>query len=154
LRSKKTGNLVVGPKGGKLKAGSAVAMLQCGSGTAKISGCAGEGKNGQWELAPMFVIEEGKRAVNCAPYSHSMVKPKVAKTRQQAQELCAADSACVTYNWAEAQPAGEGAVADTVFLCTEVHEVHPGMKGWQLGVRIASVEKFSEERRELDRTEL
>jgi hypothetical protein len=56
-------------------------------------------KHAQWELLLMFNMEENKKAVNCAPYSHSHAAPILAETKQDAQRACAADIDCAVYNW-------------------------------------------------------
>ena len=46
--------------------------------------------------------------------------------------LCAADNKCSAYNWADGT-AEE--FPNQVFLCHKLHDVHPGVAGWELGIR-------------------
>merc|ERR1740117_829333 len=48
--------------------------------------------------------------------------------------LCAADIKCSAYNWAS-NAVADPQLADKVFLCHKLHDVHPGVDGWELGVR-------------------
>lgn len=48
--------------------------------------------------------------------------------------LCAADLKCSAYNWAN-NAVADPQDADKVFLCHKLHDVHPGVDGWELGVR-------------------
>jgi len=143
--SKKKNGLVIAPKGGALKAGTAVEFGNCGD--ADIKKCADK-QHFQWELNPMFVLEKGKQTVACAPYSHQHVKPAPCTSRVKAQQLCAKDNACSAYNWAGSSVT-DAAVKDKVYLCTDLHEVHSGVAGWELGVRAGRLEPFVEEKREL-----
>jgi len=99
----------------------------------------------QWELKPMFILEKGKQTVSCAPYSHSHKKPTPCDSRVKAQELCSKDNNCAAYNWASEKDTEE------VYLCTDLHEVHAGVAGWELGVRAGRLEPFVEEARKLSR---
>jgi len=93
----------------------------------------------------MFAIEKGKQAINCSPYSHSLEKPKSATTQQQAQRLCARDNTCSAYNWVDGT--ADGDVKDMVFLCKEIHDVHSGVQGWELGIRSGRAEDPYEAKR-------
>jgi hypothetical protein len=136
VRSKSVQNLVFHPKDGKFEEGVEVTFGTCGSDpdiAAELDQCP-DNRQDQWELLPMFAIEEGKHAIKCAPYSHTLATPDPATTRQEAQRLCAADIDCSAYNWAN------GAVADPqeankVYECHKLHDVHPGVDGWELGIR-------------------
>merc|ERR1711959_473815 len=93
----------------------------------------------QFELKPMFTLEKGKQTVSCAPYSHSHKKPSPCENRVSAQEMCAKDNNCAAYNWVSDGDKKE------VYLCTDLHEVHSGVAGWELGVRAGRLEPFVEE---------
>merc|ERR1712159_4162 len=97
----------------------------------------------QFELKPMFILEKGKQTVACAPYSHSHAKPTPCNSQVKAQELCAKDDKCSAYNWVDSTPIGvDGVSKDAVYLCTDLHEVHSGVSGWELGVRAGRLEPF------------
>ena len=93
----------------------------------------------------VFTIEEGKEAIKCAPYSNSLQEPASAETRQQAQRLCAADNSCSAYSWADntaeqinpmtGKKDGGKNFRNKVYLCSQLHDVHSGQLGWELGVR-------------------
>jgi len=141
IRSSASPNVIVSAS--KLAPNAAVKFLECGGGsdTAAISRCK-ENTQAQFELLPMFELQESKRAIACAPYSHSNLKPKEAQNRQEAQALCAANAKCEAYNWSEREPQGQGAQPFQVFLCEALHEVHPDTKGWELGIRVGLIERF------------
>jgi len=136
-------NIVFAPKDSDLTAGTPLSAIACGmpDSSALISACQSS-TMARWEMSPMFKMEESKRLINCAPYSHSTASPAHCTTREEAQKLCAADAECVAYNWAGEDPAGEGAVANQVFLCHDMHELHNDMTGWELGVKLSLIEKF------------
>jgi len=140
------GNLVISPKGNEFKEGVEVGFGKCGDDPnvpASLDSC--DYKEGQWELLPMFAIEDGKEAIKCAPYSNTLMEPSNAATRQEAQRLCAADNACSAYSWADStaekinpmtgKKDGGNSFKDKVYLCTQLHDVHSGQLGWELGVR-------------------
>merc|ERR1712194_490023 len=111
-------SLVMSPAQGKLSEGTALHTVKCASGgkESSIEECATQ-TYAQWDVPPMFTIETGKKAVNCAPYSHRNPdehKPIVADSRLVAQEACAKDRACKVYMWA-----GERAEEDAnkAWLC-------------------------------------
>jgi len=136
VRSKVAQNLVFSVKGGEFVEGAEIVFGTCGSDpdvAAEIEQCP-DNRQGQWELLPMFALEEGKEAIKCAPYSHTLATPDPAATRQEAQRLCAADLKCSAYNWAN-NAVADPQDADKVFLCHKLHDVHPGVDGWELGVR-------------------
>merc|ERR1711998_48690 len=124
-----------------LKAGAEVKLSACGPegnmpASLENDDCksADEGKYGRWELPPLFNLEEARRAIKCSPYSHSLIEPEQASSRQQAQRACAKDIKCSAYNWAKAD-AGED--RDTLYLCQKLHNVYTGAaeEGWELGIR-------------------
>ena len=43
----------------------------------------------------VFVLEDGKQTIACAPYSHDNVEPAPAANRETAQEVCAKVDASV-----------------------------------------------------------
>jgi hypothetical protein len=90
----------------------------------------------------VFILEDGKQTIACAPYSHDNVEPAPADNREAAQELCAKDNECCAYNWVDAN--AEGALKDKVYACTAMHEVHSGVQGWELGIRAGRLEPFVE----------
>jgi len=141
--NKKAPNLVLYPKGGVLEEGAEVVLEACGADgeTAAIAACSDK-PFAQWELLPMFVLEDGKQTIACAPYSHDNVEPAPAANRETAQEVCAKDNECCAYNWVDAN--AEGAVTDKVYACTAMHEVHSGVQGWELGIRAGRLEPFVE----------
>jgi len=139
-----------------LKEGSAVTMQECADikdpkekVDAEVSKCSklADKTLAQFELKPMFVIEKGKQSIACAPYSHSHAKPTPCNKQVVAQELCAKDNKCSAYNWVDATPMGgvDGVSKNAVYLCTDLHEVHSGVAGWELGVRAGRLEPFVEE---------
>jgi len=134
LRSRSIQNLVFAPKDGKFEIGSEVVLGTCGDNkdiAAELNVCP-DNKASQFELLPMFAIENGKHAIKCAPYSHTLATPEPATDRQEAQRLCAADIKCSAYNWADNSALED---KDKVFLCHKLHDVHPGVEGWELGIR-------------------
>jgi len=147
----KNENLVISASA--LKEGAAVTMQECADikkpkdrKPASIKKC-GKLKDktlSQFELKPMFILEKGKKTIACAPYSHSHAKPTPCTTQVKAQELCAKDNKCSAYNWADATPIGgvAGVSKDAVYLCTDLHEVHAGVSGWELGIRAGRLEPF------------
>lgn len=143
LRNKNQPELVMVPKAGALEEGAEVELQVCGSqgNTASIAECSGQ-TQAQWELLPMFVLEEGKQTVACAPYSHDNVEPGAANTRVEAQEVCAKDPDCAAYNWVGAD--AEQSQKNIVYACTGIHEVHSGVQGWELGIRAGRLEPFTE----------
>jgi hypothetical protein len=139
-------NIVLAPKGNEFKEGVELVFGKCGDDPnvpATLDTC--DFKEAQWELLPMFALEEGKEAIKCAPYSHTLQKASNAATRQEAQRLCAADIKCSAYSWADStgeqvnantgKKDGGNPFADKVFLCHQLHDVHSGQTGWELGVR-------------------
>jgi len=134
-------NLVLAPKGGALEEGVEIVLEACGSETADVSACADK-NTARWELLPMFILEEGKQTISCAPYSHANVEPSPANNRPAAQEACAANPECTAYNWAD--DTAEGNIKSKVYSCTAMHEVHSGVVGWELGVRAGTLEPFAE----------
>merc|ERR1712166_1723507 len=71
-------------KGGEFVEGAEIVFGTCGTDpdvAAEIEQCP-DNIQGQWELLPMFALEAGKEAINCAPYSHTMATPDFAGTRQ------------------------------------------------------------------------
>jgi len=140
-------NLVLAPKGGALEAGVDVVLDACGaeSDTAEIGACADK-SSARWELLPMFILEEGKQTISCAPYSHDNVEPAPAENRAAAQEACAADPECTAYNWVDGN--AEGQLKNKVYSCTAMHEVHSGVVGWELGVRAGTIEPFAKKEEE------
>jgi len=141
--NKNAPNLVLYPKGGVLEEGTEVTLEACGADgeTAATAACADK-PLARWELLPMFILEDGKQTVACAPYSHDNVEPAPADNRAAAQELCAKDTACTAYNWVDAN--AEGAIKDKSYSCTAMHEVHSGVQGWELGIRGGSLVPFVE----------
>merc|ERR1711966_35511 len=129
--------------GGELKAGTAMKASPCGptnpaQASLLVPECKAREEDpgqdfGRFELPPMFNVEEGRRAIKCSPYSHSLLQPETATNRQQAQRLCAKDIKCSAYNWGkiDAEP------ANTVYLCYKLHNVYAGAEeeAWELGVR-------------------
>jgi len=159
------GNLVIAPHNNEFKQGSKVQFGKCGDDPntpATLDVC--DFKDAQWELLPMFAIEEGKEAIKCAPYSHSMKEASPASTRQEAQRLCAADIACSSYSWADSSAEqinpitgkkdGGNAFANKVFLCEQLHHVHSGQVGWELGVRAGRAYASPYKQKELKQKEL
>merc|ERR1711934_70176 len=141
--NKNQDHLVMYPKGGVLEEGVEIVLEACGSegDTAAIGSCSDK-KVAQWELLPMFVIEDGKQTIACAPYSHDNVEPAPASDRAAAQEVCAKDNECSAYNWVDGT--ADGDLQNKGFACTAMHEVHSGVAGWELGVRAGRLEPFAE----------
>jgi len=157
LYSTKTnaGNIVVTLP--KLKKGTAATMGTCGSSGAKkadVKNCV-NARLSRFELKPMFLTEAGKMAIGCAPYTHSLQKPKAANTEALAMAACAKDGNCLAYNWASphavcpSTPPCQGKYKAHVWTCTALHEVHSGQVGWSLGVRAGKLEPFVEEERSM-----
>eukprot|EP00656_Telonema_subtile_P008564 TRINITY_DN13_c0_g1_i1.p2 TRINITY_DN13_c0_g1~~TRINITY_DN13_c0_g1_i1.p2 ORF type:complete len:129 (-),score=47.36 TRINITY_DN13_c0_g1_i1:214-600(-) len=97
----------------------------------------GDKSSAQWDVPPMFTIETGKKAQNCAPYSHmnpDEQKPIAANTRLAAQKACAADRACKVYMWADE---ATGDDADKAWLCQALDIVYSGKQGYELGFRVS-----------------
>jgi len=134
LRSRVIQNLVFSPQNASLAQGMPVVLGTCGDNAdtpADLNVCP-DNKQGQWELLPMFALEMNKQSITCAPYSHTLADPTPATSRQEAQRLCAADNKCSAYNWADGTAED---FANEVFLCHKLHDVHPGVVGWELGIR-------------------
>eukprot|EP00658_Telonema_sp_P-2_P013206 TRINITY_DN149_c0_g2_i3.p1 TRINITY_DN149_c0_g2~~TRINITY_DN149_c0_g2_i3.p1 ORF type:complete len:503 (-),score=133.67 TRINITY_DN149_c0_g2_i3:339-1847(-) len=147
MRDKEKPNLVFFPTDNALVEGKDIILQACGPSdeTATIEACAGQAL-ARWELLPMFVIEPGKETVSCAPYSHDNLEPEAATTREQAQAVCAKDNECTAYNWVSDANTAEGDTrTNLVYACTDMHEVHSGVTGWELGVRAGRLEPFAEE---------
>jgi hypothetical protein len=126
--------LVMAPKGGALSDGTELVLTRCtAEGTdAEIAECA-EKTFAQWDVPPMFTIETGKRAENCAPYSHSSEVPMPADNRVAVQKACAAKDSCNVYMWADAQT---GEDANKGWLCDRLNIVYGGKQGYELGFRV------------------
>eukprot|EP00656_Telonema_subtile_P008565 TRINITY_DN13_c0_g1_i2.p1 TRINITY_DN13_c0_g1~~TRINITY_DN13_c0_g1_i2.p1 ORF type:complete len:465 (-),score=158.76 TRINITY_DN13_c0_g1_i2:214-1608(-) len=138
LLPKAAPSLVLAPVGGSLAEGTALQMVDCAKqGTdAVIAECADK-SSAQWDVPPMFTIETGKKAQNCAPYSHmnpDEQKPIAANTRLAAQKACAADRACKVYMWADE---ATGDDADKAWLCQALDIVYSGKQGYELGFRVS-----------------
>jgi hypothetical protein len=104
----------------------------------------------QWELMPMFQIENNKKAINCSPYSHSNLEPTSCTDRQTAQALCAKDKQCMAYNWVDSSATGD--VKEKVWLCYALHDIHlktenDDLVGWELGTRSGFAEDLVEYRK-------
>merc|ERR1711865_663973 len=139
LRNKNQPHLLAYPKGGEFKEGVQIIVQMCGAeGDVALSEDCDDENGARFELLPMFVLEEAVQAISCAPYSHSAVSPANATTRAEAQQICAQDSLCNAYNWADATATGN--ITDKVYSCTAMHEVHTGVTGWELGVRAGRLE--------------
>jgi len=126
-------NLVLAPQGGKLSVGVPLVTTVCGDAdtTAAIDACA-DMTFAQWDVPPMFTIETGKRAVNCAPYSHSLTAPIPANARLEAQKACAAQVSCSVYMWSDDSVEDEPHKA---WLCERLDIVYSGKTGYELGFR-------------------
>lgn len=142
-------------KADALEVGSPVKLVQCGTDTpepADIANCASL-TDAQFELKPLFEIEDQKKVVTCAPYSHKNMAPQSGITdRQQIQRMCAAECTpdfyttpgaacvkndCMAYNWDKTNELG--------WLCSSLTEVHSNQPNWELGVRGGSLVPFVEE---------
>lgn len=99
---------------------------------AVIDECADK-TNAQWDVPPMFTIETGKKAVNCAPYSHSSEVPIPASNRLIVQKACAAKDSCSVYMWADEQTGEDGHKG---WLCDRLDIVYSGKQGYELGFRV------------------
>jgi len=130
-------NLVLAPQGGNLANGVPLVMTACGDEgtTATIDNCADK-TFAQWDVPPMFTIETGKKAVNCAPYSHSLEVPIASDTRLFAQKACAAKASCDVYMWSDASAAEDPSKA---WLCDRLDVVYSGKAGYELGFRVRGV---------------
>jgi hypothetical protein len=127
-------NLVLAPQGGNLAVGVPLVTTACGDAdtTAAIDACA-DMTFAQWDVPPMFTIETGKKAVNCAPYSHSMTAPIPADARLEAQKACAAQVSCSVYMWSDATVEEDPHKA---WLCERLDIVYSGKTGYELGFRV------------------
>jgi hypothetical protein len=141
---------------GKLEkeGGSPAKLAACGTNgnviPADIKNCV-DNKLSRFEANPMFLTENAKMAIGCAPYTHSNTKPLPAKTEKQAMAQCAKTASCLAYNWASSDavcpstPPCENKYKSHVWACDALHEVHSGQNGWSLGVRAGKLEPFVEE---------
>lgn len=130
-----------------------VKLGKCGEkgSTAASMGLCGNLAHAQWELAPMFQVEQRKQAISCSPYGHQNVEPLACHSSKEAQILCARDPKCVAYNWVDKTALGEH--QDKVWLCWELHDIHlttlkKPLDGWELGTRSGSAEDPYEKRRQ------
>ena len=123
--------------GGNLANGVPLVMTACGDEgtTATIDNCADK-TFAQWDVPPMFTIETGKKAVNCAPYSHSLEVPIASDTRLFAQKSCAAKASCDVYMWSDTDAAEDPLKA---WLCDRLDIVYSGKVGYELGFRARGV---------------
>jgi len=126
--------LVMAPQGGALAAGTPLVLSRCSAeGTdAAIDECADK-TFAQWDVPPMFTIETGKMAENCAPYSHSTEAPMPADNRLIVQRACAAKESCNVYMWADATT---GESANKGWLCDRLNVVYSGKQGHELGFKV------------------
>jgi len=127
-------HFILAPKDGKLEEGASLVTTACSSeGTdATIEECSDK-TFAQWDVPPMFTIETGKRAINCAPYSHSTEVPMPADNRLLVQKACAAKESCNVYMWADDQT---GEDANKGWLCDRLDIVYSGKTGYELGFRV------------------
>jgi hypothetical protein len=127
-------NLVLAPAGGSLTEGTGLVTATCSEdGTdAAIDLCADK-TFAQWDVPPMFTIETGKKAINCAPYSHSKESAIPADDRLTAQKACAANPKCSVYMWADGNT---GEDANKGWLCEALDIVYAGKQGYELGFRV------------------
>jgi hypothetical protein len=139
-------SFILAPKDGNLANGVPLVMTACQPAdgcpdsddgepncpTASIDICADK-TFAQWDVPPMFTIETGKKAVNCAPYSHSLTAPIPANSRLFAQKACAAKPSCSVYMWSdESAPEDE----HKAWLCERLDIVYSGKTGYELGFRV------------------
>merc|ERR1712196_168146 len=137
------------PKGNSLKTGTDVVMTACGKKTegGKAADCAAKA-NAQFDMVPLFTIMKGKKAVNCAPYSHThqdKLKPVAVKSAWEAQQMCAADKTCAVYMYVDSDAAD--APADDrgkAWFCTALDVVYSGKSGYQLGFRALNLNEEEE----------
>jgi len=97
----------------------------------------------QFDLIPLFTIEKDKKAINCAPYSHTRdKKPIQVANEKEAQRACAKDPDCTVYMYADdtaTNPQDRG----KAWTCTRLNEVNSGNDengepkygGYRLGFR-------------------
>merc|ERR1711988_260832 len=97
----------------------------------------------QFDLIPLFTIEKNKKAINCAPYSHTRsLKPASVANQKEAQRLCAKDPDCTVYMYADST-ATNTEDRGKAWMCTRLNEVNSGVDangepkyaGYELGFR-------------------
>lgn len=123
---------------GQLSEGKELVTTACAAeGTEAAIGECADKTFAQWDVPPMFTIESGKKAVNCAPYSHTNPdehQPIAAASRLVAQQACARDRKCKTYMWAD-ESTGED--SNKAWLCEALDIVYSGKTGYELGFRVS-----------------
>jgi len=144
IMHKTSGFYIFAPKGNELKVGTPIVTQACGNAQAggQLSNCADK-TNAQFDLVPLFTVAQGKKAVNCAPYSHShpdKLKPVSLDTAWEAQAMCAKDPTCKVYMYvakdATDAPNDERGKA---WFCTGLDVVYSGKSGYQLGFRAMNI---------------
>merc|ERR1711918_23621 len=137
---------------GELERGVQASVSACGTtsvGPGDFEQCPDK-QNAQYDLVPLFTVMPGKKAVNCAPYSHSHpddLAPMALPNAWEAQRRCAADKTCMVYMYVDADAADAPAEdRGKAWFCTALDVVYSGKTGYQLGFRALNLE--SEEKAE------
>jgi len=136
LRHVTSPNFVLQPAGGKFTPGTSIVTSACGSSTtpAVLSNCKDK-TFAQWDMVPLFMIEKGKKAINCAPYSHTLNNAPISSSSQRvAQVACAKDEKCKVYMYAGSS-AENSADRHKAWLCQALDTVYSGYAGFELGFR-------------------
>ena len=140
IMHKNSGFFIMGPKANDLKVGTPVTTQACGNAGAggTLTNCADK-SNAQFDLVPLFTIAPGKKAVNCAPYSHShpdKLAPIALDSASEAQAMCAKDPTCKVYMYVSKDASdASNAEKGKAWFCTALDVVYSGKSGYQLGFR-------------------
>jgi len=145
IKHTQSSKFILEPKEGKFKKATPIVTSECADGD--IANCADK-TFAQFDLVPLFTVVPGKKAVNCAPYSHTHsdnLKPKMVESEAQAQQLCAADKKCKVYMYVEPDAAdGTADERGHAWFCEALDVVYSGKEGFKLGFR-AHEQNFVEE---------
>lgn len=152
---------IVAPEGLKLNdTHIPVTMTACGTtdvGPGELEQCPGK-TAAQWDLVPLFTVMDGKKAVNCAPYSHSHpndLQPTAVNSAHHAQRLCAADATCMVYMYVTAESTdATDAEKGKAWFCTKLDTVYSGKQGYSLGFRALNLDEEEMKKAEEAKEEL
>jgi len=147
-------DFILSPENDSLDKGTPIVTTACGTASAggELAECPGK-TNAQFDLVPLFTVMPGKKAVNCAPYSHSHpddLQPMNLPNAWEAQRRCAADKTCMVYMYVDSDaadaPADERGKA---WFCTALDVVYSGKQGYQLGFRAMNLNREEKEKQEV-----
>lgn len=140
LIHKGTQYFVLAPFNNTLEAGTRIVTTACGTALqgGDLARCSDK-TSAQFDLVPLFTVLPGRKAVNCAPYSHSHpndLAPMAVGSEQEAQQICAADETCRVYMYVDpSSPVAGDDEKGKAWFCTKLDVVYSGKQGYSLGFR-------------------